>query len=263
MQIFVKNVTGDTIQIDVEPSDTIENIKRKVQDKGFRIFNFDFKRTKKSQTPKEILESPTTITTIYEHLIPERQRILFDGRVLEDNRTLADYNIKKESTLHLSLRLRGGGIILNFVDVETGIVENLSFSDSAPQWRSVGKGLNIFGICKNSKCEAFDKEVVYQVGITHKKFNLQENAINIKCPMCNKIFEPKTCGFWQCEYQFEGDKIEDGNLKHVDTKCKETKDDNFEYFNPYENNSAIWTNLNIYVIEKQEIKYEQNDTNIG
>jgi hypothetical protein len=258
MQIFVKNLKGYTITIEVESSDTIENVKDKIYEKGFPTTVFQ--RTIKSQTPKEILESPTTI---YEHLIPERQRILFDGKVLENNRTLADYNIKNESTLHLSLRLRGGGIILNFVDVETGIVENLSFSDSAPQWRSVGKGLNIFGICKNSKCEAFDKEVVYQVGITHKKFNLQENAINIKCPMCNKIFEPKTCGFWQCEYQFEGDKIEDGNLKHVDTKCKETKDDNFEYYNPYENKSAIWTNLNIYVIEKQDIKYEYNDTNIG
>jgi len=80
--------------------------------------------------------------------------------------------------------------------------------------------------------------------------------MNIKCPMCDKIIIPKTCGFWKCEYQFIGDKIEEGDLKHVDTKCKETKDDNFEYYNPYENKSAIWTNLNIYVIEKQDMKYK-------
>ena len=62
----------------------------------------------------------------------------------------------------------------------------------------------------------------------------------------------------KCEYQFVWDKIEDGKLKHVDTKCKETKDNNFEYYNPNENGSSLWTNLNIYVIEKQQIKYQNN-----
>ena len=76
--------------------------------------------------------------------------------------------------------------------------------------------------------------------------------------MCNGLVVPKTCGFWECEYQFEGDKIENGKLKNVDSRCKETKGDNFEYYNPYENGSSIWTNLNIYVIEKQEMKYLTN-----
>ena len=251
MQIFVKTLTGMTLTLDVEPSDTIENVKLKISD--IPMAKTGFKRTEKSQTPKDILENPTKI---YEYIPPDQQRLIYDGMQLEDNKTLADYNIQIESTLHLVLRLRGGGIILNFVDVEKGLIQNLSFSDSAPHWRSVTHGLNLFGICKNSKCQAFNEEVVYKVGITHKKFNLQENVTNIKCPMCSKIIVPKTCGFWKCEYQFEGDKIEDGDLKHVDTKCKETKDDNFEYFNPYENNSALWTNLNIYVIEIQDIKYE-------
>ena len=155
-------------------------------------------------------------------------------------------------------------IPISFIDVSTGKVKELKFSKNAPDWRKVNKGLNIFGICKNPKCQAFKEEVVYKTNLSNEGliFDLNKEIINsnITCPICLCNIKIKTCGFYKCEYQFIGKKIEPGKegQAYYESKPKETNGDKFEYFDPDQSNEVIWIELKIYVLPKQEIKYQEN-----
>ena len=110
MLIIVETKTGKKTQLDVEPNDIIENVKAKIQNK--------------------------------EGIPPAQQRLFFKEILLEDNRTLCDYNIKPDSKLVLVLRLRGGefggsGKVCSFTDPTKISPNELKISNNAPFYRTV------------------------------------------------------------------------------------------------------------------------------
>lgn len=78
MQVFVKSMSGKTLSVDVEPDESIESLKSKIQQK--------------------------------EGITPDQQRVVFEGKQLDSTKSISDYGIEEDSTLHLVLRLRGGDL---------------------------------------------------------------------------------------------------------------------------------------------------------
>ena len=152
MQIFVKTQRGKVITLDVEPSDSIQTIKSKVEDK--------------------------------EGIPSDQQRLIFGCQQLLDGRSLSDCGISRECTIYQARRLAGGGFDpFKFNKMDRPIIGK--FTKEAPDWRTINIGLNFEGICVNSKCKAFKDKVWIQKHFG--KFNIAMEIYKSPCPMCNQF----------------------------------------------------------------------------
>jgi len=216
MKLFVKTLTGKTLECYAEPNYLIETLKLQLEEK--------------------------------EDCPVDQQRVLYAGRQLQDERTIKDCNISKESTLHLVLRLRGGGGAsgLVFTDItQEHKSKNFEWSDEAPDWRMAGEGLCLEGECLNSECKAFGDWVIMNKGMGTYDGVYDEHKN--RCPMCWKYVKAEKCAFNNCFYGYTGIKLgEEGSPPQKVTLQEEIEvGDCYKLFDPEETGEAKWLTLKI------------------
>ena len=178
--IFCKTLTGTTITLDnVEPSKQIAAVKLMIQDRN--------------GTP------------------PDQQRIIYAGMELQhDSLQLSDYDIHANSTIHLVLRLRGGGgDAADFVDIaNTDALRTHTWNKDAPEWRYACHGLNIEGRCTNSTCAGYKQMVIAMYHFDN--FDLINSVPS--CPLCDTNFAPIKPGFSNCWWRAVGIKSDGSQI---------------------------------------------------
>ena len=224
MQIFLRYVLGGPYCLDVEPTDTIEILKNRIQ-------------------AKEI------------NLIAGKFRLKFGvNELYNNNSTLASYNIGNNSNLEIIPLMFGGAALPGIKTAKlftdpTKIAQNkIKLTNDAPFYRIVTYGMNLFGICKNKKCQAYKKEVIHPLG--YGTFDLfSEEDEKIVCPCCDIKIDVETCGFLFCKYSYSGKKCE--NKKEIidvnEMSFVNEKTDLLDYFDKGNNkeNQSLWIELKI------------------
>ena len=227
-QIHVKTLTGKSLSLDVPLSASVSDVKTMVQDK--------------------------------EGIPPDQQRLIFDGMQLEDEcNLLRGYCIEEDDTLHLVLRLRGGGLGpglgMEFTNVadEKG-PEKIKWSKEAPEWRRARRGLCIEGKCANRRCKAYSHMVIMNQEYTD--FDLINDAYLCTCPICREGVVPITCGFNNCEWKFIGRKVEPGKRPQMIKTDWKSAGDLYERFSPEKSGKANFLDLKILCRRESYVKME-------
>lgn len=186
MQLFVKTLTGKTVSIEVEEGESIEDVKAKIAEK--------------------------------EGIPPEQQRLIFGGQQLQDSKTLDDYDVGDDATLHLVLRLRGGILGKGSFEVDDNFVKEhlkgLTEEDRLLMDKFVAQSLEASERAGEEK-EVRVRRALFRIGDVNQK-------VCDDSPVFNMISAtPRSVG----EYDYKGKLIEtDGKKPTKLTKLFKRRD---------------------------------------
>lgn len=168
MQVFVKTLSGRTITLVITPGDTVEKLKAIIED--------------------------------VEGIPAGEIRLLFQGKQLEDSRTLMDYFVLPTSTFHVAIRLRGGGCVdlgggLVTQNVEAVQVSGRSIAPTIIHWKGYSVGMNLYSICTNKGCVSRKDGKGHAVVFNAKygQILLTPERMKFQCPAC----EVAMCAIFQ------------------------------------------------------------------
>lgn len=274
IQIFIfdekKTFFKNKINVFLRINSTIKDLKKKIKEKILEQEQktlLRYVKESKDDCPSDIIlrgKKPVPISELIHFLL------WFDGKELNnENKKLLDYQIINLSTINLiskEAQLKGGmgGRLFNFVDLSKAKVEKLEFCEDGPNYRITTPGLNLIGLCTNKKCETKGNEVIVQIGFGEYDLGEKISEMEIRCPICDQVVKPKTCGFTECAYNFIGEILEGKRFKSFKTGTLEASSEFFYYYKPSEK-LGKWSNLKIYTVPllDQDTLSTQNYENIN
>jgi len=216
-QIFIKLLTGRTISLFLHVFTSLGELKQMIHEK--------------------------------EGVPPNQQRIIFAGKELEDGRTICDYGVQRESTLHLVKRL-----IQSVTPGEKNSKTTGVDKEDTKKWLSIINGLNIEGKCLNSVCAGYNKTVLVQIGFG--TFDIVIDKAIVKCSVCSQIVVAEKYGLAKCAFALSGMKVEQTDQREVEpfvVQKWEKVQEAFKYFNPEEVCDKKWVNLKIHCKELEKM----------
>jgi len=171
-------------------------------------------------------------------------KFIFSAKEIPNNLTVSELGLSNGSNI-LVMKAQntiGANYSMMFTDLSKNKTSEIRCSKTAPSYRKIIKGINIFGICTFKKCKAYKKEVVSNV--KKKKIDLIKERDELFCPECEAIIIPKTVGFYLCKFLIYGKIIENGKEKCFRNKEDEAnKVDSMKYFDPGLNGNVMVTEL--------------------
>ena len=177
-------------------------------------------------------------------------KFYFNSKKLFSNLTVLEAGLNNYAVIYAQTtgNISGGDYSMIFTDLSKNKTSEIRCSKTAPSYRKIIKGINIFGICNFKKCKAYKKEVVSNV--KKKKLDLIKERDELFCPECEATIIPKTVGFYLCKFLIYGKKLENGKEKSFRNKEDEAnKVESMKYFDPGLNGEVMVTELVFEVLE--------------